>query len=73
MVNCQFATNKTSLKNIATHVTEINWHLNQQIISNHLAMGKFDGSKMLEYIWVVFKPKLMKKFLYNFLIFLSPI
>jgi hypothetical protein len=46
MVNCHFAANKNSLKNIATHVTEINWHLNQ-IINNHLAMSKFDGSKML--------------------------
>jgi hypothetical protein len=31
-------------------------------------MSKFDDSKMLEYIWVVFKLKLMKKFLYNFFI-----
>jgi hypothetical protein len=49
-------------------VIEINWHLNQ-IIINHLAMSKFDGSKMLEYIWVLLKLKLMKKFVYNFLFF----
>jgi hypothetical protein len=32
-------------------------------------MSKFDGSKMLEYICVLFKLKLMRKFLYNFLTF----
>jgi hypothetical protein len=32
-------------------------------------MSKFDGSKMLEYIWVLLKLKLMKKFVYKFFFF----